>query len=256
MQYNAPHVHVPFELIDKYLDPIRKNRYNIEIFFGTKIFDSVTDSGIIDLKNKLDHGPRLSFHAPFMDLCPGAVDPEVRKVTMKRFSRTLDIAGILKPAVIVFHSGYEKWKYAHSTDVWLEQSLKTWRPINERAADIGVKVAIENVFEDTPDNLALLAGEMGSPNFGLCFDTGHFNLFAKPSLSDWLGAVKPYILEAHVHDNNRQSDEHIVPGDGTFDFRAFFREMSGSECVYTLEMHNIEDVIKSLERIRTYMDIA
>ncbi len=253
MQHYAPHIHVPFERVDKHLDFIRKNRFNLELFFGSKIFDSLTDSDITDLKKKLDYGPRLSFHAPFMDLSPGAVDPEVRKVTMQRFSRTLDMAEILKPVVIVFHSGYERWKYAHKTDVWLKQSLDTWRPVNERASDIGVKVAIENVFEDEPDNLAALAMEMDSPNFGLCFDTGHFNLFAKPSLTEWIGLIKPYILAAHIHDNNTHADEHIVPGDGTFDFRTFFSEMKGKECVYTMEMHNIEDIPECFERIKSYM---
>ncbi len=251
-QYN-PHVHVPFERVDEYLDFIREHRLNLELFFTTWSFDSITDSDITDLREKLDYGPRLSFHAPFMDLSPGAVDPEIRKVTMQRFSRTLDLAEILGPAVIVFHSGYERWKYAHKTDIWLEQSLKTWRPINARAADIGVKVAIENVFEDEPDNLVLLAKEMDSPNFGLCFDTGHFNLFARPSLTEWLRAVKSYILLLHIHDNNTKADEHIVPGDGTFDFRTFFRELKDIESVHTIEMHNIDDVIKSMERIKMYM---
>ncbi|MBL7031982.1 MAG: sugar phosphate isomerase/epimerase [Nitrospira sp.] len=254
MQPDTPHVHVPFERVDKHLDLIRENRFNLEIFFGSQTFDSLTDADITGLKEKLDYDPRLSFHAPFMDLSPGGVDPAVRKVTMDRFLRTLDFAEILKPSVIVFHSGYERWKYAHKTDVWLRQSLDIWRPVNERAADIGVKVAIENVFEDEPDNLELLAREMDSPNFGLCFDTGHFNLFARPSLSEWLQAIKPYILALHIHDNSTQADEHIVPGDGTFDFKTFFRELKGIECVHTIEMHNIEDVIKSMERIKTYME--
>ena len=254
MQYNSPHVHVPFEFIDKHLDFIRENRLNLELYFGSTIFDSITSDDLYAVRKKFDHDPSISFHAPFMDLSPGGVDPEVRKVTMERFSRTLDFAEILKPKAIVFHSGYERWKYAHKTDVWLERSLKTWHPINERAAGIGVKVAIENVFEREPDSLVLLAREMDSQNFGLCFDTGHFNLFAEPSLSEWLQAIKPYILAAHIHDNNTNADEHIVPGDGTFDFRAFFLELKGIEYLHTIEMHNIEDVIKSMECIKTYME--
>lgn len=252
MQY-APHIHVPFERIDEHLDSIRENRFNLEIYFGSKIFDSLMDKDIRELKEKLGYGPRFSFHAPFMDLSPGAVDPEIRRVTMQRFSRTLDFAEILGPKVIVFHSGYERWKYAHRTDIWLEESIRTWRPINERAADMGVRIAIENVFEDEPDNLTLLAGEMNSPNFGLCFDTGHFNLFAKPSLTEWLGEIKPYIASAHIHDNNAERDEHIVPGDGTFDFRAFFDLLKGMDYVQTLEMHNVEDVVKAMERVKPYM---
>jgi sugar phosphate isomerase/epimerase len=244
---------VPYELVDEHLAFIRNNSLNLELYFSSKTLDSVTDADIETLRAKLDHNPSLSFHAPFMDLSPGAVDTGIREVTMQRFMRTLDFAEILGPSVIVFHSGYERWKYAHRTDIWLEQSLKTWRPLNERAADAGTKIAIENVFENEPDNLTLLAEEMDSENFGLCFDTGHFNLFSKISLSEWLAVSKPYILEAHIHDNNAHADEHIAPGEGTFDFRAFFREISGMECIHTIEMHNIEDVTKSLERIKSYM---
>ena len=253
MHHTTLHVHVPFERIDEYIQFLRDNSFNLEIFFGTHLFDSLQDSDIRLLKENFDYGPELSFHAPFMDLSPGAVDPGIREVTMQRFSRMLDFAEILGPKVIVFHSGYERWKYAHNTDIWLEESLRTWRPLNERAARSGVKLAIENVFEDTPENLARLAGEMNSPNFGLCFDTGHFNLFARPSLDEWLAAVKPYIIAARIHDNNTERDEHIVPGEGSFDFRAFFTEMNGTDIVRTLEMHNIYDVVTAIERIENYM---
>jgi len=67
-------------------------------------------------------------------------------------------------------------KYALNMDIWLEKSLMTWQPLNARAAAIGVKLAIENIFEDEPSNLKLLMEEMNSDNFGICFDTGHFNL--------------------------------------------------------------------------------
>ena len=60
-----------------------------------------------------------------MDLSPGAVDSKVRAVTIERFSQIFNIAETLKPKVIVFHSGYEKWKYASKIDLWLEGSLIT-----------------------------------------------------------------------------------------------------------------------------------
>jgi len=56
-----------------------------------------------------------------MDLSPGAVDSKVREATMMRFSHILDISDILKPKAVVFHSGYEKWKYALNIDLWLEK---------------------------------------------------------------------------------------------------------------------------------------
>ncbi len=249
-----PHITVPFEQIEKYFQYIKKEELNLEIYFGSRIFDDVRKRDIIELKTRLDYNPRFSIHAPYMDLSPGAVDRRVREVTTERFSDVLSFAEILKPEMVVFHSGYEKWKYAHRIDIWLEESLKTWRPLQERAQDIGVRIAIENVFEDEPLHLKLLMEEMKSENFGLCFDTGHFNLFSTIPLKDWLELTKPFILELHLHDNTKTSDSHFAIGDGNFDFRTLFRELKGENHLYTIEAHTPEDVRKSMERLQTYVE--
>jgi sugar phosphate isomerase/epimerase len=240
-------------VLDKYLPFIREENLNLEIYFGSRRFDEITRDDIVNLKKKLDHNPTLSIHAPFMDLSPGAVDPKVREVTFKRFSDVLGFADILKPEIIVFHSGYDKWKYDSRVDIWLEGSLETWRPINRMATDMGVKIAIENIFEDEPGNLKLLAEEMNSENFGLCFDTGHFNLFSRLPLQEWLGLIKSYIVELHLHDNHRYADHHLAIGDGDFDFDTLFKELKGLNCLYTIEAHTVEDVRKSMERLKDYI---
>ncbi len=248
-----PYVHIPFDSFDKFLPFFKQERLNPEIYFGSRSFDKLQPDDIAALKSKLDYDPRITIHAPFMDLSPGGVDMKVREVTSKRYSKTLDAAEILKPEVIVFHSGYDRWKYDNRVEIWLENSLETWRPINDRAADMGVKIAIENIFEDDPENLALLAKEMGSDNFGVCFDTGHFNLFSKLPLTEWLAMIKPYIKELHLHDNSRYADEHLPIGDGDFDFTTLFRELQGIDCAYTLEAHSVDHARKSLERLKEYL---
>ncbi|MBI5409778.1 MAG: sugar phosphate isomerase/epimerase [Nitrospirae bacterium] len=248
-----PHVHVPYDSVDLYLQFIKSERLNLEIYFGSRSFDRLTVHEIAGLKRKLDYGPEISIHAPFMDLSPGAVDLKVREITMSRFSNVLDFAEILTPRAIVFHSGYDKWKYDGRVDIWLEGSLQTWRPLNKRAEDLGVRIAIENIFEDDPENLILLAKEMNSDNFGMCFDTGHFNLFSKLPLLEWLEKTKQYFKELHLHDNHRYADHHLAVGDGDFDFTTLFREIEGIDCVYTLESHTIEDVKKSLERLKEFL---
>ncbi|RJQ48815.1 MAG: sugar phosphate isomerase/epimerase [Nitrospiraceae bacterium] len=248
-----PHVHVPYDSLKKYLTFIKAEGLSLEIYFGSKKFDRLTKNDIVALKKSLDHNPELSIHAPFMDLSPGAVDPKVRDITMKRFSAVLDFAEILKPRVIVFHSGYDRWKYDNRVDIWLEGSLKTWRPLNKRAADIGITIAIENIFEDEPENLLLLAKEMKSKNFGLCFDTGHFNLFSKCPLPEWIGLTKQYIAELHLHDNLRHADHHLAIGEGDFDFQTLFTALEGVDCVYTLEAHTIREAKMSLDRLKFFL---
>jgi sugar phosphate isomerase/epimerase len=248
-----PHVNVPFEDLDKYLHFIKEERLNLEIYFGSRVFDELKKEDIINLKDKLDYNPELSLHAPYMDLSPGAVDPKVREVTFKRFSDVLDFAEILRPKVVVFHSGYDKWKYDGRVDIWLEGSLRTWIPLNKKAEALGVKIAIENIFEDEPTNLKLLMEEVGSKNFGICFDTGHFNLFSKLLLTDWLEKIDPYIIEVHLHDNLKTRDLHLAIGEGNFNFRTLFKELQGKDVVYTIEAHTVEGVRKSLERFKTYL---
>lgn len=251
---NKIHVHIPYPRLGEHLNLVKENKLNLEIYFPSSALDALKHDDIKRLRDKLDYGPSLSIHAPFMDMSPGAVDSKVRVATMERFSYVIDIAKILTPEAIVFHSGYEKWRYAHRVDVWLEGSLITWKPIMEKAAAIGVKIAIENIFEDEPSNLHLLMKELYSEYFGLCFDTGHCNLFTKVPLEEWMKSLKPYIYELHLHDNDKTFDQHLPIGDGTFDFNKLFAELKGNNCIYTIEAHTPEKVLMSMGRLKSYIN--
>ena len=247
-----PHVHIPYHKIDEYLHFIKENRLNLEILFNSQTLDSINDSDIRELKEKLNYHPSLTIHAPYMDLSPGAVDQKARALTIQRFLSVFDITKTMNPKVIVFHSGYFKWKYDLNISMWLEGSLITWRQLLPRAIDTGVKIAIENIFEDDPENLRLLMEEIRSEYFGICFDTGHCNLFSRVPLEEWLRQLTPYIIELHLHDNNRNADDHNAIGDGTFDFDTLFSVLKNRDLIYTIEARTPENVLKSFERLRNY----
>jgi len=246
----GPHVHVPYDKIAENLSFLNTHRPNLEIYFSADVLDAIGSQSLDALRKRLEYTPSLSLHAPFMDLSPGAVDPKVREATVYRFNQMLQLSQVLKPECIVFHSGYEKWKYGLSTSLWLQKSLETWKPLNEKAESICVKVAIENIFEDRPENLRLLMKEMASGNFGICFDTGHCNLFSKVPLREWLDSLGPYIIELHLHDNDGSADQHLPLGDGAFDFRALFNALNSmAPVIHTIEAHTPDHVLKSLSRL-------
>jgi len=236
--------------IREHLSFINEHRLNLEVYFSAEGLEDVNEDSIEGLLDSFNYTPSLTVHGPFMDLSPGAVDPLIRRVTVERFSQTLNVAGLLRAGNVVFHSGYEKWKYEHKTDLWLEGSLRTWEPVVMQAEAQGITISIENIFEEEPGNLRMLAEAIGSASFGLCFDTGHFNLFSTIPLQEWLSIVSPYLLELHIHDNDGTRDSHMPPGEGVVDFKALFdglETLGADGFIVTVETHTIDDVRKSIE---------
>jgi endonuclease IV len=142
----TPHVHIPFDKIEHYATLLKQQKFDLEIYFSAHTIDISNVGQIAERIEDLEYGPSLSIHAPFMDLSPAAVDPMIRDVTMLRFGQVMDIASAIKPKRVVFHSGYEKWKYALDVELWLEKSLITWNTVLDRAVSIGTRLAIENIF--------------------------------------------------------------------------------------------------------------
>lgn len=244
------HVHIPYNKINEHLAKIKQYKLNLEIYFSSPSLDVLQKDDIKKLLAELDYKPSLSIHAPFMDLSPGAIDSKVRAVTIERFMHIIEISEIISASHIVFHSGYEKWTYNHKIDTWLDKSLMTWEYIINNSRHLDVKLTIENIFEDEPTNLRLLMERLHSEKFGICFDTGHFNIFSTKPLDDWMAALEPYILELHLHDNVKTADSHYPIGDGSFDFHKLFSYIRQNNCLYTIETHSPEMVIKSIERLK------
>lgn len=179
------------------------------------------------------------------------MDSSVFKATEKRFSQTIEVAASSGAKAIVFHSGYEKWKYDHKVEPWLSNSLKFWPPILRQAADAGVRIAIENIFEEEPGNLQLLMEGVDTSVAGICFDAGHFNLFSRMPLINWLDVIGDYIIEYHLHDNIGDCDAHLPPGEGTFNFAELFSIMQGRDIIWTVEANSPEDTLLSIERLQS-----
>jgi sugar phosphate isomerase/epimerase len=122
----------------------------------------------------------------------------------------------------------------------------------DTASKIGVRVAVENVFDEDPEALCRLIERIDHPDFGFCFDTGHFNLFTRVTMEHWFERLGKYLLEVHLHDNNGSADSHWALGKGSIDFKKFFGLLRGHNArpVYTIEAHDQGDIDVSLAAVR------
>jgi sugar phosphate isomerase/epimerase len=234
-----------------------KNRINPEIYFSAEDLDACQEKEAKQLAEILhQNGLHITLHGPFMDLSPGGVDKRIKEVTLDRFTKVIELALLFKPKAIVFHPGYEKWKFDGNVKLWLESSLQTWRPLVKEAEELGLTLAIENVFEESPDPLKALLGEINSPHFRFCFDTGHHHVFSKTPLPLWIETLSEHLTEVHLHDNHTEMDEHLPVGEGNFDFDQFFKLLSqyGLNLIYTLEPHEEAHLWRGLEAVKKYID--
>lgn len=252
-------VNIPYAMLLQQMDFVMKHRLNPEIYFSADDLDAYRNEEGKELAKTLQrNGLEITVHGPFMDLSPGGVDKRIREVTLDRFSRTIEIAGRFRPKAIVFHPGYEKWKYDGDVGLWFESSLQTWKPLVKEATGQGLTIAIENVFEENPDPLLMLLKEIRSPHLRFCFDSGHHHIFSKTPLSLWMETLGEYLVEVHLHDNHGEMDEHLPVGEGNFDFNGLFSLFSrqGLKPIHTLEPHEEAHLWRSLEAIKKYLPLS
>jgi len=249
------HIHIPYPHLRDFLPMVRSRRYDLEIYFSAAVLDQVERQDLEEMIGRFDWNPRLTLHAPFMDMNPGAVDPMVRSVTQVRFRQFMNAAAIIKPRAAVFHAAYDRWRYGGRKDIWLENSLDTWRIVVDSAAKIGLRVAVENVFDEEPEALQMLIEKIGSPDFGFCFDTGHFNLFSTVPMETWFKSLGRHLVEVHLHDNDGKADSHWALGRGGIDFEKFFGLLPeyAPAPVFTVEAHDKDDIETSLGRVKAFI---
>ena len=252
---NRVYAHVPFSMLSANLPVILDRRINPEIFFPGEVLDGLVPEEVGAVAETLaEAGLRCTFHAPFIDLNPGSAERLIREATRRRFEQVLAAADILRPDVIVFHPGYDKWRYGESQDKWLAHSIDAWRWVLERTEKIGTIVAVENIFEEEPSTLRALFEAMNHPRLRHCFDVGHWNLFHKVGMEEWFAEVGTYIAEAHIHDNFGTRDDHLPVGEGQIDFDLFFSLMAryAPDAAWTIEAHCREAVGRALANLERY----
>ena len=248
------HAHMPYHLLPKYLEMILQKKLNTEIYFSHYALQNLDKIKCIETaKLFAGAGLKVTFHAPFMDLRPGALDDKIRQVSLDRIKEVLDLAPYFHPLKIVCHPAFDDRYYVDCDDLWLESSVKNWTEMIALATDAKTIIALENVYEKEPRILRRLLDALSSDSICFCFDTGHFNVFSYTPLNIWLQELGKYLGHLHLHDNRGKTDEHLPVGCGAFPFAELFQTLRaiGAKPSMTLEAHDQDDLWESLYNIKS-----
>ncbi len=219
-------VHLPYSQATRRLPELLEAGLQPEIALRGQDLDQINSHELRNLAALIRQaGVSSTLHAPFHDLNPGALDPLVSSVTRLRFEQCFEVAENLGSRLIVFHPGYERWRYGHRWALWLEESLKFWPPLIERATASGIRIALENVFDHEPTPLCQLLDRLGGPFFGHCFDLGHWNLFDRQGIEHWFSALGRHMIHVHLHDNDGSADQHLGLGAGTIELSGLIQRL-------------------------------
>jgi len=196
---------------------------------------------------------RPTVHAPFFDLNVGALDPVVRGITYQRLSQALEFAGGINAKLMVVHPGFDCWRYPGLDTRWTQLAVEFFPALLEQAEQYDCRLALENIYEASPNTLVDVVNKVDSPWLGHCFDVGHWQLFnVEYGMADWLQTIQPKLFHMHLHDNLGCDDDHLPIGEGAINFTPLIDLLSSLPTApsITLEAHKPEHLQRSLKNLR------
>jgi sugar phosphate isomerase/epimerase len=246
-------VNIPFGfLVAKYLDLFLSEGLNPEIGLDAVSLERYPQSVFARVARAFQQARRrITLHAPFQDLLPGALDDYIRNASRHRLHQAFRFLPVFRPESIVCHPGYEDRHYKHDRKEWLRSSTATWKELTRIAADYGVQVMLENVYENDPTLFLDLLEKINAPNLKVCFDVGHLAAFGGGDFPRWLNTLGPVIGQLHLHDNHGDDDEHLALGAGDIPVADILNYLAalGPPPLITLEPHQEGSLLPSLEHL-------
>lgn len=182
---------------------------------------------------------RCTVHAPFMGLDFGAEEAQVLERAELALSQTLGFCRVLRPVSVVMHGGQPRYMSGREYESWNERALPVLQRAARQALDQGTRVMVENICHTRPRQLgALLEGLEGLA--GWCLDVGHWHVFGREPVEEWIRELGPRLGQLHLHDNDGGSDQHLPVGRGSIDYARVF------DCLADL-LPNVPHPVTTLE---------
>lgn len=126
--------------------------------------------------------------------------------------------------------------------IYGEIGLNRIRKIIEYAKELNIKVAFENT--KIKGYLEYVLENIKDDNVGICFDAGHYHVHFDDEFN--FEFFKDRIFAVHLHDNDKSDDLHLLPFDGTIDWKYVINKLK--ECDYngpiTMELCYRYDYLK------------
>jgi len=145
-----------------------------------------------------------------------STDRATRIEAMDEIKRALELAEQIPFRFLVQHMGlggesFDEHKF--------EAAMTSIEHLRAFAKPLGVRVLLENIPNEicTPERLVEFIHTSHFDDIGVCFDLGHAHIMT--DVAQAFETLRNHIHSTHVHDNVKDRDSHLWPGDGSIDWK-------------------------------------
>ena len=244
-------VRIPFERLLSQSDSPLPEKVNPEIYIDGDTLKKLNAARIKRVQRQLEPFSGLTLHAPFIDISPGAFDADVRRISIVKMDKMLDLAESWSAKLVVMHFNYNPIYYRQQFARWLDQAAVAYCQLLEPKRK--PLIALENIAEPSPEIAKQLVERVNHPRLVHCFDFGHHHVFGRVPFDQWLKRLEPrHHIHFHVHDNHGRQDDHLPPGQGSINWQRARQAMTGPGILFSvaLEVHSPQGVATGLDFYR------
>ncbi|HUR37774.1 MAG TPA: sugar phosphate isomerase/epimerase family protein [Terriglobales bacterium] len=142
-------------------------------------------------------------------------DKKLRIEAMDEVKRALEVAETLPFRFLVQHLGNPGESFHPGK---FDSAMTAIEHLRAFAKPLGVTILVENIPNELsePEKLLELIRTAHFDDVGVCFDIGHAHIMN--TVAKDFDLLKDYIRSTHIHDNGRDRDAHLWPGEGNVDW--------------------------------------
>ena len=151
-----------------------------------------------------------------------------RLAGLELIKNRVDLAYILDAEDIVLHLDLPWQRFETDKDYrdcFFRQALKSFDELEFYCKTRHIRICIENGSAVPPSHSRYMFDTLfkryDEKYMGLCFDTGHALMACKENCLEYAERYNNRLFVLHIHDNNGEKDEHLIPFEGGFDWEGF-----------------------------------
>ena len=147
------------------------------------------------------------------------IEGENGENVVNQYIEDLDLMYENKIDMVVMHLITHK-----ESPMYNELGLERIKRIVAHAKKLGIKIAFENTRKR--GYLEFVLKNIKEENVGICFDAGHYHCYFNDDFD--FEFFKDRIFAVHIHDNDKTSDSHLLPFDGTINWDDVLQKLKQS----------------------------